>query len=1824
MPELFSTTNTTQPGYFRIGFVVLQIPPTDISTNRVVNDEQVSTLRSRTPMFVKTGQARWDVTARWKAVRFENTDGTYDYSQWQDLQNIAAMFKVAPFVEVENDYLRQHFAVIQPSYKSQRMAFALKQLRIDTNPDSNNVIDVTLTMSLFNYSPYSTDFSYVGGTGDAKDSTAFQDFISSWIASNVSNPPVSHSTPPTRSWNLQDEGVITFKWREYIYIPIDSPPAPVAANVAVTSSSTGPSRNTSKRLSGKLSNDIQTIVNSAATKYGLDPSIVTAQCLYESGGNPNAGRGRTDHGGLGLFQLVASTASQLGVSDVWDPNQNADGACRYLAQQLAKFGNYPHALGAYNVGAAYIYAYRDGVTQDHGKINPQKTKTSNGLPPSGIPHGEDASKYVNTILTTAQKTNLITQVPPKSTTSKPPVTPTTVVLGDSPTPEFVQLVNTAVLQYLPPGQWILDHYTEQGIFFFKEHEFTLASSDSPTESDFNMFPSQISVVLINNLPTIPLAALQYPTYQHVGPCDTLISVNFHSVGNTSDLLAEPEHGGIQALTHMSSSLEEQFKNMRTLFRATSSIHRMQAVYVENQILNMLGIRGTMIRGVNTETVPDAADLAEVGVLISQYENIFEDINPFTMNGIPKAYNSTLKSILTGGQLNKLSSQEQATVTELTNFSSSWASKDPAFLLQELLTLNGPATKLNVMRSFINTPDAGLTSAQKDTLLNSLDLQSTSAGAVAGASSVNPILGAITSAALPNQYQRDLYPGLQQRRLDLQGTGTSMTYADYFVFSQLPVTNNQLIGPIKTATDSKFTTQKSSIIDTMYSSLFDLEVLTNPLFSRQAALVTNSPAFKSQFTNAVTVYGPATQKDSSGNLINPGHCCYADLGLTDYKQDPAGYFTDWNQVINTDASNEVTKVFGTANQTANTVNTPNSVISTGATSPVNNGNGFTFSGNGQGLPGAANGLIRQMNIPAYSMNSAFPTFKLLLLEEDNTGPFFAFDNFYSYASVSDIEIIKYRDKPDQAVIQITNLAHMLQHRLYDDTALGKLEKQADKFNVDPNSGLIINSDGTVAAGTGGNPSAGLTASKTAGGLPYQLFPRKNMTEGRNEAWTRVPLKFFALQTGSKIQVRLGFSNNPDDLFPVFTGIVTSIEGDDMLILTCQSFMLELMNIPGTLVAKNSLWGFNFASGGAAFGGYSLTSSGDTLNIMKTMISAPTATHFGHWQIGSQNDPLIKGFSWSAVAGTIVSASNNQTLQQVGGLLQTGYDRSGENILVNSVNNFDASKTAINIVNSGSRTWDNENPNWFLGSAKYSIPKQSTLSVWDILKDMARRYPQYNLMVKDYGYPYGADATLVYAHPLDWYYYRPALLGDNEKEPADDLTQASLFVTWWSTVGEASWNHIFDTALPGFLASVSVNLIKDIQTANNAALTSELSYIRSTMTTLAGSGPEGFNDATQFIHQILTGTLTPQESKSLIGASSVALFNVITNLLNYGNVGGNQIGAIDANFQALYREWEAYLQNNDPAANSGRIKPVRKYHLIDHNHIIHNGITVNDNIYNTVKISDETPLKFNQNITDNHVRCLDVTELINDPDQNVLQGAPHKPLLNAYAQSFLREEVGKMYQGELIIRGVPEIEPFDVVLLNDMSTGMIGPVEVETVIHSFNQQDGYITIIRPRCLVIVNESVSLSAIQTLGFAWSNAMASINNLKEIFNPSNPNVTKSAIAIDALFGSVAVITAAAAFAWAPPIGITLAALGLLATAGILMFTASQNTNNFFMLMPLSRFGRPWIGGLQGFAISDFAYSIGQSFKFFDAEEIAPTIESWNELMNFRGDYLIQRPDGQ
>ncbi|MEV6923080.1 transglycosylase SLT domain-containing protein [Dactylosporangium sp. NPDC051485] len=95
------------------------------------------------------------------------------------------------------------------------------------------------------------------------------------------------------------------------------------------------------------------VFQSAAARYGLEPSLLAAVAKVESGFNPNAVSGA---GAQGLMQLMPATARGLGV-DALNPAEAIDGAARLLSNNLKRFGSLDLALAAYNAGGGAVSRY---------------------------------------------------------------------------------------------------------------------------------------------------------------------------------------------------------------------------------------------------------------------------------------------------------------------------------------------------------------------------------------------------------------------------------------------------------------------------------------------------------------------------------------------------------------------------------------------------------------------------------------------------------------------------------------------------------------------------------------------------------------------------------------------------------------------------------------------------------------------------------------------------------------------------------------------------------------------------------------------------------------------------------------------------------------------------------------------------------------------------------------------------------------------------------------------------------------------------------------------------------------------------------------------------------------------------------------------------------------------------------------------------------------------------------------------------------------------------------------------------------------------------
>ncbi|MDE2157141.1 MAG: lytic transglycosylase domain-containing protein [Xanthomonadaceae bacterium] len=96
-------------------------------------------------------------------------------------------------------------------------------------------------------------------------------------------------------------------------------------------------------------------IRAASVEYGVDEAFLRAIIHAESAFNPRA---MSLKGAQGLMQLMPATASDMGVLDAFDTDQNIRGGARYLGLLLSDFhGNEKLAAAAYNAGPAAVQRY---------------------------------------------------------------------------------------------------------------------------------------------------------------------------------------------------------------------------------------------------------------------------------------------------------------------------------------------------------------------------------------------------------------------------------------------------------------------------------------------------------------------------------------------------------------------------------------------------------------------------------------------------------------------------------------------------------------------------------------------------------------------------------------------------------------------------------------------------------------------------------------------------------------------------------------------------------------------------------------------------------------------------------------------------------------------------------------------------------------------------------------------------------------------------------------------------------------------------------------------------------------------------------------------------------------------------------------------------------------------------------------------------------------------------------------------------------------------------------------------------------------------------
>lgn len=126
-----------------------------------------------------------------------------------------------------------------------------------------------------------------------------------------------------------------------------------------------------KNIASKTKVKFADLIDKYSEKYNVAPSIIRELINQESRFNPNA---ISKKGAQGLMQLMPATASDCGISNAYDIEQNLDCGVKYFVSKLEKYNSVSLALAAYNAGDGAVDKYQ------------------------GIPPYKETQVYVTTIL----------------------------------------------------------------------------------------------------------------------------------------------------------------------------------------------------------------------------------------------------------------------------------------------------------------------------------------------------------------------------------------------------------------------------------------------------------------------------------------------------------------------------------------------------------------------------------------------------------------------------------------------------------------------------------------------------------------------------------------------------------------------------------------------------------------------------------------------------------------------------------------------------------------------------------------------------------------------------------------------------------------------------------------------------------------------------------------------------------------------------------------------------------------------------------------------------------------------------------------------------------------------------------------------------------------------------------------------------------------------------------------------------------------------------------------------------------------------------------
>jgi hypothetical protein len=833
-------------------------------------------------------------------------------------------------------------------------------------------------------------------------------------------------------------------------------------------------------------------------------------------------------------------------------------------------------------------------------------------------------------------------------------------------------------------------------------------------------------------------------------------------------------------------------------------------------------------------------------------------------------------------------------------------------------------------------------------------------------------------------------------------------------------------------------------------------------------------------------------------------------------------------------------------------------------------------------------LREFSAVPFTMRRAFPAYRMYFIEEDNQGLVKRFDDFYNYNAITDIQIVKYKDRPTTMIVTMTNLFGNLDARTFTDMA--DKEELADAIRSNANGGTL--------------PS--IVRSKGPGG--------ENETV---EADGSVgPLREIMLKPGTKIVMKLGYDNNPDNLPTTFAGQVTEVSGGSVMTIVCQDWAGELLaglahdakvvSSGGLINYGKYLFGFSETR--------DLQNTSSTRAALGSILTSRTLTHFGHWQVDKKGlDPNYFGYRKESV--WITKPWDNTFMRDILRIFTGDQIEHKTRALINIHPEPQPFYTA------------------FGNTTKASNPTKEawhTQSFWELIRDYRRLSPNHIAMVRPYGQ---GDATLYFGPPWGVYVadefngeIGQTLVEDNDllyKEVfrnmirhnatmrisavdrignnrldinsvsarfAQDLVGSKLGMNAGNSSADNEYPiaFILELFFDTLAAEADVDRGTNALAAGAAQVASTPWYLQNPMNTLA-AGAAGFFSSSNVGGEKGSRRINRNEYPMLHSGSTDAIIDKWYDLLM--NAARDMHDDEDAhailiNLQSKIRRVQGamlWLRSRDEIGFDPQgklrkaLKPVRQWHVVTaKHHIIANNIQVNNNFANEIKYKDKSPVRYDAELTERRTRFA---------DREVPTWADGNPDRSIYMSSLLAEEMRTMYRGQLVLTGNAEIDPHDIIVIFDETRHMHGAIEVAKVNHIFNQEMGFITIVEPH-LIVEQADYSLSTALT---AFISSM--ISDIKE-----NEETPAGAITNRALGGATVYAGTRMRLLLG---GVT---TSLLASYIITQGIAHDARNHPITIFPLIKRNAPWVAGIEG--------ASGRGVVGVIAGKVIKTLKSVNKVI--------------